>query len=90
MYETFEECARALLQDDKLDEAKGGVISKNGVRFDYTLHGQPEAEGEPFVGVYPSATPEVKWRVMFHGGQEAEEAYREFTLNPENGQLCPA
>ena len=86
MYETFESCARALLQDEQRDAAKGGVIFKNNNRFDYTLNNQPEPdEGEPFLGVYPSATPDVTWRVMFHGGQEAEAAYREFTANPENG-----
>ncbi|HZE69876.1 MAG TPA: hypothetical protein VE135_10165 [Pyrinomonadaceae bacterium] len=87
MYETFDECVRALLEDDKLDDAKGGLITKQNGRFDYSLHGQPEAEGEPFLGIYPSATPEVKWRVMFHGGQEAEAAYRAFTANAENGVL---
>ncbi len=90
MHETFDECARALLQDDRLDEAKGGVISKTNNGFDYTLNDQPESEADPFLGVYPSATPEVKWRVMFHGGQEAETAYRGFTSDPNNGLLYPA
>jgi hypothetical protein len=87
VYETFEECARVLLHDDKLDEAKGSLLTKNNSRFDYALHGQPEAEGEAFVGIYPPATPDVKWRVMYYGGQETEMAYREFASNPENGFL---
>jgi len=43
--------ARALFQDDKLDEAKGGLIIKDDNKFDYALHDQPEGEGEPFLGV---------------------------------------
>ena len=90
MFTTFEECFRTLLEDDKLDEAKGGVISKINNGFDYTLNDQPESEGDPFLGIYPSATPDVKWRVIFHGGQEAEAAYRAFVSNPDNGWLHPA
>lgn len=82
MYETFEECLRALL-----DESKGGLITRSNNRFHYAVPGQPEPEGDVFLGIYPSATPDVDWRVMFHGGQEAEAAYREYISNPENGDL---
>lgn len=90
MYETFDDGARALLEDDNLDSAKGGLITKEKGGYNYSLHGQPEPEGEPFVGIYPSATPEAKWRAMFHGGPEAEAAYRNFVSNPENGELYEA
>jgi hypothetical protein len=82
MYETFEECLRALL-----NQGQGGLITKDNNRFNYALPGQPEPEGDLYLGIYPSATPDVDWRVMFHGGPEAEAAYREFTANPENGDL---
>jgi hypothetical protein len=87
MYETFEQCARALLNNKQLDEAKGGLITINNNRFDYSLHGQPEQEGDPFLGIYPSATPEAKWRVVHHKVPESEDAYRAFTANPENGEF---
>lgn len=88
MYDNFDEALHALLQDNALDEAKGGLITKNNDQFDYSLHNQPEPEeGDPFLGVYPSATPEVDWRVFFHGGQEAETAYHNFITNPDNGHL---
>ena len=90
MFDTFDECTRALLEDDKLDEAKGGLITKDNGGFNYSLHNQPEAEGESFVGIYPSATPEVKWRAMFYGGEEAAAAYRAFVASPENGDLYQA
>ncbi|HKB66792.1 MAG TPA: hypothetical protein VKC61_13130 [Pyrinomonadaceae bacterium] len=89
MFNTFTDCFRALLEDDNLDAAKGGLVSKLKGQFIYSLHGEPEGEGEPFLGVYPSATPEVKWRVMYHD-REAEGAYREFTSNPDNGELIAA
>lgn len=85
MYETFADCLRALL-----NECKGGLITRSNNRFYYAVPGQPEPEGELFLGVYPSATPEVDWRVMFLGGPEAEAAYREYTSNPENGDLLRA
>jgi len=89
--ETFNARLHELLQNERLDEAKGGLITKvDDDTFNYSLHGDPEAEGEDFLGVYSSATPEVKWRVMFHGGEEARIAYRQFTQNPENGDLMPA
>jgi hypothetical protein len=87
----FSACLHALLLGERLDEAKGGLITKvDDDTFNYSLHGDPEAEGEDFLGVYLSATPEVKWRVMFHGGEEARNAYRQFTRNPENGDLIAA
>jgi len=88
---SFNACLHALLSNERLDEAKGGLITKvDDDIFNYSLLGDPEAEGEDFLGVYLSATPEVKWRVMFHGGEEARIAYRQFTQNPENGDLMPA
>lgn len=87
MYETFEQCARALLNNEQLDQAKGGLIIINNNRFDYSLHGQPEREGDPFLSIYPSATPEAKWRVVHHKVPESEDAYRAFTENPENGEF---
>lgn len=89
--DAFNACLHGLLLNERLDAAKGGLISKvDDDIFNYSLHGDPEAEGEDFLGVYPSATSEVKWRVMFHGGEEARIAYRQFTQNPENGDLIPA
>lgn len=89
MYRNFDEALHALLQDNALNEAKGGLITKTNNQFDYNLLNQPEPkEGDPFLGVYPSATPEVDWRVFFHGGQEAETAYHNFITNPENGHLA--
>jgi hypothetical protein len=91
MYESYEECMRALLSDDGIDDAKGGVVSKYEVGFDYNLNNQPEPDdGEPFVGLYPSTTPErMKWTVVCHGRQEAETAHHSFVSNPENGVLYP-
>ena len=84
MYKTFEECLRGLLNNNRLVEAKGGLITRNDNRYNYALHGQPEPEGDLYFGLYPSATPDVDWRTMFHGGAEAEAAYREYTADPEN------
>lgn len=85
MYETFAECLRALL-----NEGQGGLIVRSNNTFSYEALDQPEPEGEIFLGIYPSATPEVDWRVIYHGGLEAEAAYREYTSNPENGDLLRA
>jgi hypothetical protein len=85
---TFEEAMRALLSDANLDAARGGVIIEHDDdQFTYRLHGQPEDEsGKFFLDLNPSSTPEVMWRV-FPLGKKAQEAYRAFTLNPENGEL---
>lgn len=72
---------------ERFDKAHGGLITKDNNTFNYNLHDETEAEGEPFLGIYPSATPDVDLRVMFHGGAEAETAYRAFTANPDNGFL---
>jgi hypothetical protein len=88
MFDNLNECLTALL-----NENKGGVIVKDGNRFSYTVTGQPEPEGTLFLGIHESATREIDgidWRVMYYGGDEARAAYREFTLNPENGQLVDA
>ena len=88
MYETYDDCASALLGDDRLDDAKGGVISRYENGFDYNLNNEQEPdEGDAFVGIYPSATPDVKWRAMFHGGLEAERLHHAFVSNPEYGYL---
>jgi hypothetical protein len=88
MFDNFDECLTALL-----NENKGGVIVKNENRFSCAVTGQPEPEGTLFMGIHESATRDIDgidWRVMYYGGDEARAAYREFTLNPEHGQLVEA
>jgi hypothetical protein len=78
----------ALLSNDRLDGAKGGLISKYETGFDCNLNNEdsPE-EGIAFVGYYPSSAPEVKWQTMFHGCQEAEDLHHAFVSNPNFGVL---
>lgn len=85
---TFEEAMRQLLNDPGLDAARGGVIIKHDDgRFACRLHNQPDDErGELFLELNPSATPEVSWRV-WPVREEAQQEYRAFISNPNNGQL---
>ncbi|MDQ2973961.1 MAG: hypothetical protein M3R69_00960 [Acidobacteriota bacterium] len=84
MYESFEECFRALLEDEGLDNAQGGQVIKQDRGFDYKLHHQPEVEGDIFLELNPSSTPEVKWRVL-RTTREADEAYQAFISDQQNG-----
>ncbi|MCU1268268.1 MAG: hypothetical protein JWM21_4586 [Acidobacteria bacterium] len=70
------------MSDDGLDEAQGGLISKVESGYEYSLDGQPEPEGEPYLGVYPS-WPERKWKVFYHH-RDAEYAYRNFIEKHES------
>jgi len=87
MFDSFDARLRALLEDDGLDDAHGGGIAKHGDRFSYRLYDQPEpADGEAFLDLPRSSTPEVKWRAWMVT-DEAREAYRAFVTNPDNGVL---
>lgn len=88
---TFEEAMRSLLSDADLDAARGGVIIKHDDgQFTYRLHGQPDDEqGELFLEINPSSTPEVTWRYITLS-REAQEAYQAFISNPENGEVTYA
>jgi hypothetical protein len=85
---TFEEAMRSLLSDAALDAASGGVIIKhNDGHFAYRLHGQPDDEqGELFLELNRSSTPEVRWRYIALS-KEAQEAYNAFISNSENGEV---
>jgi hypothetical protein len=77
MFESFADCLEGLMFDDGLDAAQGGLISKVESGYEYSLDGQPEPEGEPYLGVYPSFTPEKKWKAHYHH-RDAEYAYLNF------------
>jgi len=91
MYDNFDDCLRALLEDDGLDAAHGGVIWKEGTRFDYSLHpDETPDEATEYLGLYPSSNPSRnKWTVVHHGGQPAETDYHAFISDPNNGELIP-
>jgi hypothetical protein len=51
---------------------------------------QPDDEqGELFLEINPSSTPEVTWRYIALT-KEAQEAYNAFISNPENGEVTYA
>lgn len=90
MYDSFEECFHALLNDPEKDEAGGGIITKDNDKFAYFVNEGVPDEATEFLGIYPSTTPHInKWTVVYHGGQEAEAEYHAFVTNPENGDLFP-
>ena len=76
MFESFADCLKGLMFDDGLDDAQGGLISKVERGYEYSLDGQPEPEGEPYLGVYPSF-PKKEWKTHYHH-PDAEHAYRNF------------
>jgi hypothetical protein len=77
MFASFADCLKGLMFDDGLDDAQGGLISKVEGGYQYSLDGQPEPEGEPYLGVYPGPPPEKKWKAFYHH-QNAEYAYLHF------------
>jgi len=88
MYESFDECLRALLLDNNKDKANGGLVTKYDEGFNYNLNNRPVPEdGEPFLGIYRSSDPTRDWTAFFHGGDAARLAYRQYVSNPENGSL---
>jgi len=89
MFKTFAECFTALLENAELHAANGGLVSRLNGQFIYSLHGTPEGEAEPFLGIYRPAKPGVTWQVFYHD-TEAEDTYHEFISNPENGELIAA
>jgi hypothetical protein len=91
MYETFEACFRALLNDSEKDTAGGGTVTRDDAGFEYYLNHDPVPdEATEFVGLYPSSVPTRTWTVVCHGGTEAEDEYHAYIANPENGDLIPA
>ncbi len=86
MFESFADCLKGLMFDDGLADAQGGLISKLESGYEYNLDGQPEPEGEPYLGVYPSSTPEQKWKVFYHH-PNAEHSYRHFIETQEPSVL---
>jgi hypothetical protein len=90
MFETFEACFRALLDDPEKDNTRGGTVTMDDGAYEYYLNHDPVPdEATEYVGLYPSSDPSRKWTVFFHGGPAAEAEYHAFITNPENGDLIP-
>ena len=86
----FDDCMHALLSDSGLKSAGGGKILKyqDDLGFGYVLHDQPYNREEVFLDLSPSANLKKSgWIVSFPGewDNEAEQAYNNFTSNPQNG-----
>ena len=86
MYNSFDECMRALLNDERLDKAQGGQIRKRPEGFAYRLNGQPDVEGTLFLELALSATPVAKWQPL-PVTKEAKRAFEAFISDPNNGEL---
>ena len=77
-YESFADCIEALMAQCGLREPMGGLVVKTDGGYAFSLHGQPQPEGEPFVEVNPSIVPGETWRASFLNWPEAEEGYQAF------------
>jgi hypothetical protein len=86
IYNSFDECLRALLNDNGLEEARGGQMTKQGEQFNYRLFNQPEIEGDLFFDLYSSTDPNIDW-VRWPVTDEADAALNAFMSDPRNGQL---
>ena len=78
MFNSFPDCMKALMENPRLEEANGGPVVKVDGGFDYSLHGAPEPEGEPFVKVNRSYVPGQTWTASFLNWPEAEQGYQDF------------
>ena len=64
MYDSFEECFHALFSDPEIDNAKGGLITKDNNKFAYFIDEEAPDEATEFLGIYPSATPHISKRTV--------------------------
>jgi hypothetical protein len=78
MFNSFPDCMKALMENPGLHAANGGLVVKVEGGFDYSLHGAPEPEGEPFVKVNRSYAPGETWTASFLNWLEAEQGYQDF------------
>jgi hypothetical protein len=68
-----------------LNNAKGGIITKHGDRFQYRLYGQPEAQdGEVLFELPPCVEEGIDW-VAWPVTGEARTAYDAFKADRRNG-----
>jgi hypothetical protein len=87
MFETFDDCLRALLSDQLLNTTKGGSITKHGDEFQYRLYGGPTAvEGETFFELAPSTEEGIDW-IAWPITEAAQAAYDSFESDPRNGLI---